>query len=53
MSSDATARDVNRELRRAVYEGDLDAVRRWLDEGASVRDTFTIRNLPLLPDSVT
>ena len=51
MSSDATARDVNLELRRAVYRKDLDAVRRWLDEGASVTATFTISNLPFLEDN--
>ena len=40
MSSDATSRDVNLELRHAVYRGDLDAVRRMLDEGGCVTDTF-------------
>ena len=51
MSSDATARDVNLELRRAVYRKDLDAVRRCLDDGGSVTATFTISNLPFLEDN--
>ena len=40
MSSDATPRDVNLELRQAVYRGDLDAVRLCLDEGGCVTGTF-------------
>ncbi len=51
MSSDATARDVNLELRQAVFEGDLDAVRRCLDDGGSVTATFTISNLPFLENN--
>ena len=51
MSSDATARDVNLELRARVYRGDLDAVRRSLDDGANATDTFTITNLPFLSNS--
>jgi ankyrin repeat protein len=50
MSSDATARDVNLELRQAVYRGDLDAVRRLMDEGASVTGTFFFPGL--VPDSL-
>ena len=51
MSSDATARDVNLELRRAVFQKRLDAVRRWLDDGGSVTATFTILSLPFLEDN--
>ena len=51
MSSDATARDVNLELRARVYRGHLDAMRRSLDDGANATDTFTITNLPFLSNS--
>ena len=45
------ARDVNLELRQAVYRGDLDAVRLCLDDGGSVRATFTVSNLPFLENN--